>query len=151
MKISTIALASAALLIAALSHGQSGPAKQPALPGNTPLLGVWREQMGGFPAVSLVVTDEGVGLSGAVQFYFQARKTVNDPWISTPGLPEPMFRMHTDGNTLSFQISHRRAHPPRTLSDPPVSFYLTVTGPNQAELVNENEKVPALVMVRSDY
>jgi hypothetical protein len=68
--------------------------------------------MEGLPAVVLVVTDEGGSLSGAVVFYFQTRKTVNDPWASTPGLPEPLFRLYFDGKTLSFQVSHRRAHPP---------------------------------------
>jgi hypothetical protein len=107
--------------------------------------------MNGLPGVTLVVTDEGGSLSGAVLFYFQVRKTVNDPYTSTPGLPEPMFHLSFDGTTLSFQVSHRRSHPPGSLSDPLVSFHLTLTGPNQAELVNESEKGPALAMVRSDY
>ncbi|MGD0157526.1 MAG: hypothetical protein ABSB50_15625 [Terracidiphilus sp.] len=115
------------------------------------ITGVWRGEMNGLPGVTLVVTDEGGSLSGAVLFYFQVRKTVNDPYTSTPGLPEPMFQMHFDGTTLTFQVSHRRAHPPRTLSDPPVSFSLTLTAPNQAALVNESEKGPGLVLTRSEY
>jgi hypothetical protein len=115
------------------------------------MIGMWRGEMNGLPGVTLVVTDEGGSLSGAVLFYFQVRKTVNDPYTSTPGLPEPMFQMHFDGTTLTFQVSHRRAHPPGTLSDPPVSFSLTLTGPNQAALVNEREKGPGLVLTRSEY
>ena len=122
------------------------------------ITGVWRGEMNGLPAVTLVVTDEGGSLSGAVLFYFQVRKTVNDPYTATAGLPEPMFNPRFDGKTLTFQVSHRRAHPPRTLSDPPVSFHLTLTGSNQAELVNDSEKAPAstargpaFVLTRSDY
>ncbi len=142
----------AALLLIALSaNSQSAPHQQPQSPAPATVTGVWRGKMNGLPGVTLVVTDEGGSLSGAVLFYFQVRKTVNDPFTSTPGLPEPMMRMHFDGPTLTFQISHRRAHPPRTLSDPPVEFRLTLTGPNQAALVNENEKGPGLVLTRSDY
>ena len=140
---------SALVLSAALVFGQSGRA-QKAQPDLSRLNGVWRGQADGFPAVTLVVTDEGGSLSGAVLFYFHMRKTVNDPYTSTPGLPEPMFRVNFDGEELTFQVSHRRAHPPRTLSDPPVAFTLKLTGPNQAELVNKSESGPALVMVRSD-
>ena len=118
---------------------------------NKPILGVWRAQIGGLPGVALVVTDEGGGLAGAALFYFQVRKKVNDPWTSTAGLPEPMFHPHFDGTKLTFQISHRRAHPPGSQSDPPVSFHLTLTGPNQAALVNENENGPGLVLMRSEY
>jgi len=115
------------------------------------IAGVWRGEMGGLPAVALVISDEREGLSGAVLFYFQERKTANDSWISAPGLPEPMLRMHFEGVTLTFQISHRRAHPPRTQSDPPVNLRLTLTGPNQASLANESERGPALVVTRSEY
>jgi hypothetical protein len=127
------------------------PRRADTADGAANIVGVWRGQMDGLPAVTLVVTDEGGNLSGAVLFFFHQRKTVNDPYTSTPGLPEPMFGLHFDGKKLGFEVSHRRAHPPRTLSDPPVVFHLTLTGPNQAELGNENEAGPAVVMTRSDY
>lgn len=129
-------------------------AQQPAgssVTDRSHIAGVWRGQMDGLPAVTLVVSDEGGNLSGAVLFYFHMRKTVNDPYTSTPGLPEPMFRLNFDGTALTFQVSHRRAHPPRTLSDPPVPFRLTLTGQNQGELANEKETRPGLALVRSDY
>jgi hypothetical protein len=142
----------AALLLFAISaNTQSAPRQQPQSPAPATVTGVWRGEMNGLPGVTLVVTDEGGSLSGAVLFYFQVRKTVNDPYTSTPGLPEPMMSMHFDGTTLTFQISHRRAHPPGSLSDPPVSFHLTLTGPNQAGFANDSEKGPGLPMVRSDY
>jgi hypothetical protein len=84
-------------------------------------------------------------------FYFHMRKTVNDPWTSTRGLPEPMFTPRIEGNALSFDLSHRRAHPPGSLNDLPLHFRLRLTGPNQAELVNKSERGPGLAMVRSDY
>jgi len=140
----------AMLLCAVLSLGQSGRA-QAAQPDLSRLTGVWRGQMDGLPAVTLVVTDEGGSLSGAVLFYLHMRKMVNYPVTSTPGLPEPMFGMNFDGTALTFQVSHRRAHPPGTLSDPPVTFTLTLTGANQAEFVNRSDRSPALIMVRSDY
>lgn len=146
-----VTVAAALLLVALTANAQSAQPQPPQTPAPATITGVWRGQMDGFPAVTLVVTDESGNLTGAVLFYFHMRKTVNDPYTSTPGLPEPMFGMNFDGKTLTFQVSHRRAHPPRTLSDPPVSLTLTLTGPNQAELVNKSERSPALAMVRSDY
>jgi hypothetical protein len=146
-----VPIAAALLLVALSANTQSAPQQQPQSPAPATVTGVWRGQMNGLPGVTLVVTDEGGSLSGAVLFYFQERKTVNDPWTATPGLPEPMLHVHFDGRALTFQISHRRAHPPGSLSDPPVSIRLTLTGPNQAELVNESERGPALALVRSDY
>ncbi len=153
MRLCSAPIAAVLLLIAIPVNSQSAQPQHPQSPtphASATVTGVWRGQMNGLPAVTLVISDEGDGLSGAVLFYFQERETVNDPWISTPGLPEPMLRMHFDGMTLTFQVSHRRAHPPRTLNDPPVRYHLTVTGPNQASLVNEHEG-PGLVMTRTDY
>lgn len=140
------------ILVTALCLSALGSAQvSTSGPSSAAITGVWRGQMDGLPAVTLVVTDEGGSPAGAVLFYLHKRTTVNDPYIATPGLPEPMLGMSIDGKTLTFQVSHRRAHPPRTLSDPPVTFTLTLTGPNQAELVNKSEGSGSLVMVRSDY
>lgn len=146
------------LVIAILLSLDMRRAEEPAaqqtginVPASVSLTGVWRGQMAGLPAVTLVLTDEGGKLSGAILFYLQVRKTANDPYTATPGLPEPIFGIRFDGKTLTFQVSHRRAHPPQSLSDPPATFSLTLTGSNQAKLVNENERSPALDMVRSDF
>jgi hypothetical protein len=133
-----------------LAAGQSGNVQTRAA-DTAQLTGVWRAQMDGLPAVSLIVTDEGGSLSGAVLFYLHMRKSVNDAYTSTPGLPEPLFALHFDGKTLDFEVSHRRAHPPDSLNEPPMHFHLRLTGPNQAELVNESEHGPAVTMVRSVY
>ena len=114
-------------LAVTLGFGQSSNV-QTSQPDLSRLTGVWRGQMDGMPAVTLVVTDEGGELQGAILFYL-------------------------------IEVSHRGAHPPGSLSDPPVSFRLTLTGPNQAEFANESEKGPAnesgkgpaFVLVRSDY
>ena len=113
--------------------------------------GVWRAELDGLPYIALLITNEPGSLSGAVLFYFHRRDAVGQPWTSTPGLPEPLFNPKFDGQTLTFQVSHRRAHPPRTLNDPPVSFRFKLIGANRGELINENEASPVTVLVRSEY
>jgi hypothetical protein len=118
-----------------------------------PIEGVWRAQADGLPYVAMIVTNESGSLCGAVQFYFHRRDAVGQPWTSTPGLPEPLFNPKFDGKTLTFQVSHRRAHPPRTLNDPPVNFHMKLIGPDKAELVNESEGGSGSqgVLTRSEY
>jgi hypothetical protein len=103
-------------------------------------VGVWRGQMEILPAVTLNITDDGGGLSGAVLFYLIKRSsTMSEPTTSTPGIPEPLYNLRLDGESLVFEVSHRRAHPPKTLSDPPVHFRLKLIDQDKAELVNESE------------
>jgi hypothetical protein len=75
---------------------------------NSNVVGVWRCEMNGLPALTLLVTDESGSLTGAILFYFQQRKTEKDPWNSTPGLPEPIFHPQLSGKSLLFEVSHRR-------------------------------------------
>jgi hypothetical protein len=118
----------------------------------SPFVGVWRGQVDHLPGVDLVITDEGGILHGGILFYFHTRTDVNASYTSTPGLPEPMFDLKEDGHTLKFEVSHRRAHPPRTLHDPPMTFQLNLTGTDRAELMNETEgDGPAVVLIRSNY
>jgi hypothetical protein len=138
LKHGTALLAIGMMLAANAAPNQSSPSR-PAQPDLKSLAGVWRGQMDGLPAVTMVISDEGGSLSGAISFYLHLRTTENAPWTSKPGLPEPIFNSRFDGKTLQFQLSHRRAHPPRTLFDPAVSCHLTLTGPEKAELVNESE------------
>ena len=143
----------AVMAIAALGTVPEQLHAQTDLPRHA-FVGVWRGEMDNLPAIVLNITDESGNLTGAALFYLHERKTVSDPYTSSPGIPEPLFNLKSNGQVLRFDISHRRAHPPRTLHDPPVRFRLTVTGPNRAELVmerGENEPPgPPLVMVRSD-
>jgi hypothetical protein len=152
MKVRVAALLLASSLVNAAVQAQEAPAGSPS----SQILGVWRAEADGLPAVTLTVTDEGGSLSGAILFYFHQRKSVNDPYTSTPGLPEPIFHPAFDGQTLTFQVSHRRAHPPRTLSDPPVTLTLRITGRDstghiQGELTNVTEHSPSYPITKSDH
>lgn len=115
-----------------------------------PFVGVWQGQLDHLPAVTLNITDEGGGLSGAVVFYLIKRSSVmSEPTTSTPGPPEPLFKLRPEGNAVVFEVSHRRAHPPSTLSDPPVHFRLKLIDPDKAELLNESENPgSSVVMIR---
>lgn len=151
MKGRTITTLLALLLGATVNFAQN---VKPAPPTIT---GVWRGQMDNLPEVVLTITDEGGKLSGAVLFYLHVRATVNDPWTSKPAdSAEPLLNPVFDGKTLKFAVSHRLAHPPGTLNDPPVRFHLTLLGPDKAGLVNESEAGPrdtgpGLPMIRSEY
>jgi hypothetical protein len=147
IRISLIALL--ALFASLPLNAQQSPS--PSSPTPSPFAGVWRGQFDNLPGIDLVITDEGGGLQGAILFYLHIRKDLNSPYTATSGLPEPIFNVRLDGQTLNFQVSHRRAHPPRTLHDPPLSFHLKLTGPDQAAIVNQNDGAPVLVMKRSDY
>jgi len=115
--------------------------------------GVWRCDMHGLPAMTLTVTDEGGSLTGAVLFYLHRREP-GKAETATPGVPEPLFNPKFDGNTLTFQVSHRRAHPPGSLNDEPVKFVLKLDGADNAEFVNESEhdpNAPRYFLVKSAY
>ena len=119
----------------------------------TPVEGVWRCDMNGLPAVTLTVTNEGGKLTGAVLFYLHRREP-GKAETATAGVPEPLFHPKFDGNTLTFQVSHRRAHPPGSLQDEPVNFALKLDGAGKAEFVNENEhdpNAPRYFLVKSAY
>jgi hypothetical protein len=115
--------------------------------------GVWRCEMHGLPAVTLTVTDEGGSLTGAVLFYLH-RSEPGKAETATAGVPEPLFHPQFDGNMLTFQVSHRRAHPPGSLQDEPVRFALKLDGADKAEFVDENEhdpNAPRYFLVKSAY
>ena len=114
-------------------------------------VGVWRGQFDNLPGVDLVITNEGGGLRGAILFYLHKRADANRPYTSSAGLPEPIFNIHPDDQTLHFKVSHRRAHPPATLHDAPKDFDLKLTGPDHAQLTNKSGDAPGLTMTRTDY
>ena len=129
-------------------------ADQPA----NPILGIWRCEMHGLPAVTLTVTDEGGSLTGAVLFYLH--KTMQgQAETASPGVPEPIFHPSFDGKTLTFEVSHRRAHPPETLKDAPIRFEVKLDGAGpdgkeKAELVIPSEhdpKAPRYFLEKSAY
>ena len=115
------------------------------------IVGVWRANADGLPFVTLNVTNDCESLCGAVLFYLH-RRDPGKAVTSTPGLPLPLLNPSLHGNVLTFDVSHRQAHPPATLSDPPVHFVLKLAGPDRAWLVRgEDDSPPGLEMTRSDY
>ncbi len=111
---------------------------------------VWRADADGLPFVTLNLTDESGSLAGAVLFYL-LRRDPGQPVISSPGIPEPLINPRIDDDTLTFQVSHRRAHPPGSRSDRPVSFRLRLAGSNRIFLVNASKGGPQVELRRSDY
>jgi len=145
------------VLAAVLAATGLSQASQPADSTNTPdaaITGIWRCQMEGLPAVTLTVTNEGGSLTGAVLFYLHRREP-GQPVTATPGVPEPLFLPRFDGKTFTFQVSHRRAHPPGTLNDAPVTFQLKLDGAGKAQLLmNESENdpnAPVYILEKSAY
>ena len=117
------------------------------------IVGVWRCEMHGLPAVTLTVTDEGGSLTGAVLFYLH-KMAQGQAETATPGVPEPIFHPSFDGKRLTFEVSHRRAHPPQSLDDAPMRFEVRLNGDGRAELVSAMEddpKAPRYFMEKSAY
>ncbi len=115
--------------------------------------GVWRSQLDGQPNFDVVISQEGRQIAGTILFYLHKRKDEHSPWVVTASGPgEPMLNIQQHGNTLSFDISHRRAHPPRTLHDPPIHFVFQLDAPGKAELLNSAQLTGHnFTLVRSDY
>ena|SRR5690348_10944818 len=86
-----------AVVLVSLLGACRAVAQTPSATTNAPIDGVWRCQMNGLPAVTLLVTDEPGGLTGVILFYFQQRATEKDPYSAVPGLPEPLFHPRFDG------------------------------------------------------
>ena len=136
-------------VVASLSAAMPGQANSKQ--STNPILGVWRAQMNGLPMVTLTITDEGGSLAGAALFYL-LRRDEKGAVSSSPGIPEPLLDPVFDGKALTFQMSHRRAHPPGSLADPPANFRLTLTGENKGEFINTSEEgSPSIQLVRSEY
>ncbi len=114
---------------------------------NVAVVGIWRGELDNLPAVTLNITDEAGPLQGAMLFYL-IRRDEGKPPTSSPGIPEPLFNPQFHGKSLTFQLSHRHAHADTT-SDPPVTFRLELTGPDEAKLIRVPQDGPSyLPMVR---
>lgn len=103
------------------------------------IAGTWQGKLHDLPAITLSVTDEGGNLSGTILFYLL--RYDGQAWtVDKEGsVPLPLIDPKLDGKLFSFKVSHREAHPPETLNDPPVVFEMRLTGTNQAELKNMSE------------
>ena len=82
-------------------------------------------------------------MAGAILFYLIKGK----PPKSSPGIPEPLLNPTFDGKVLTFQVSHRRAHP-GTQSDPPVKFRLKLTGADRSVLIHADEAESGIELIR---
>lgn len=135
----TLLLATTMLVIAALAAPQT--------PNNDAITGIWRGEIDNVPAAVLNITDEAGPLQGAMLFYL-VRRHPGKPSTSSPGLPEALFNPQFDGKKLTFQLSHRHAHA-NSASDPPVKFYMELTGSDEAKLVRVPQDGPEFMrMVR---
>lgn len=105
---------------------------------NAAVTGVWRAQMDGLPALTMTITDESGTLAGAVLFYL-IRHNDGQPARSSPGVPEPMLNVQREGEGIRFQVSHRRAHPPESSNDAPVTFHLKPTALNEGLLTRDGD------------
>src|SRR5262249_21423651 len=114
---------------------------------NSAVNGVWRAQMDGVPALVMTISDEGGDLTGAILFYLIRRDQGQSP-NSAPGIPDPLFNLRLDGKALDFRVSHRRSHGARTAHDPPVSFRMKITGPNEGLLMREGNESEAIRVSR---
>jgi hypothetical protein len=112
-----------------------------AIAADPVIAGTWRGKMHDLPAVVLSVKDEGGRLSGTVVFHFFQWDDVHDVWkVDTKhSFPLPLIDPKFEGKTFTFEVSHREAHPPQTLNDPPASFQMWLTGENEARLKNLTE------------
>jgi hypothetical protein len=114
------------------------------------ITGIWRGELFGVPAATPNITDEAGPLQGAMLFYL-VRRDEGKPVTSSAGVPEPLFNPKFDGKSLTFQLSHRHAHADTT-SDPPVTFRLDLTGPEEAKLVRVPQDGPPFIkMVREKH
>jgi hypothetical protein len=143
------------MLVVATSFGQqpqqSASTASVSIRDEAAVTGVWRGQFEGLPWATITLTDEGGGLSGAILFYLHRREPGGQVTSSTPSVPEPLLNPHFDGQTLIFGVSHRHAHPPGSLTDPPVHFQMDVTSKDHATLVNQDDRSRSAALVRSDY
>ena len=141
MKIRILIAIGAALLFASVGKAQTADYQN--------VVGVWRAQAGNLPVFTMVVSDEGGGLSGAILFYLLRRESPNQPETATPGNPQPMLHPTFDGTTLSFQVSHRRAHPPQTQNDPPITLTFKAADLGKPQTLKWNERT--LTLTRTEY
>lgn len=115
---------------------------------NVAIVGVWRVELDNLPAVTLNVTDEAGSLQGAVLFY-PIRHNEGKPATSSPGDPEPILNPQFDGKSLTFHLSRHSSADAYTVGNPPLTFRLSLTGPDEGNLVRIPEGRPSyLRMVR---
>ncbi len=112
-------------------------------------LGIWKGSIGPLPAVTLTLERDDGKLTGAILFYL-IRRDEDGKQTASAGVPEPLIQPKFDGKVLTFKVSHKNAHPPRTLNDPPVEFKLELNGSKTALLTIFGQEAPPLKMTKNN-
>ena len=115
--------------------------------GLSDFVGIWKGTLGSLPAVTLTLEQEDGKPTGAILFYL-IRRSEDGKQTASAGVPEPLIDPKLDGKVLTFKVSHKNAHPPRTLNDPPVEFKLEWEGPGTTVLIGR--EAPPLKMTRNN-
>jgi len=104
------------------------------------IAGTWQGKLGDQPAITLAVKDSGGKLSGTIVFYLLRNNGLGlKSGPKSAGPPTEIMNAKFDGRTLTFEVSHRLAHPPRTLNDTvPVKFRIDLTGKDEGQLQRLN-------------
>lgn len=116
-------------------------------PSPVPPVGTWHATMNNLPAVTIVIADDDGRLSGNIIFYFQQQDS--EGWKVTRENKEPLINLAFSGQTLSFGVSHERAHPGESgPADPPVKFEMVLTGSDEAKLISTNYGVSTETLLK---
>ena len=97
----------------------------------SPIVGLWKGEMNGLPAVELVIQGAESQLTGQVTFFFQ--RMDSGTWKVERQGTQPLDKISFDGKRLLFQVSHEKAHPDSS-GDPPVAFAFTLSSSQEGVL-----------------
>jgi biopolymer transport protein ExbD len=107
---------------------------------DSPIAGTWLGRIHDLPAIRLTLQETNGKLSGSIVFYM-IRNDGSGYYedSQSAGSPTELSNAKFDGETLTFEMSHRDAHPPRTLNDTePVRFEMKLVGNNEGQLKRLN-------------
>jgi hypothetical protein len=119
---------------------------------DSPIAGTWQGRIHDLPAVRLTLRETSGRMSGTIVFYMirnDGSRYYEDS--KSAGSPTELTNVRFDGKTLTFETSHRNAHPPRTLNDTePVRFAMKLVGKDEGQLnrLNYGADGSALIMRR---
>ena len=100
----------------------------------SPIVGLWKGEMNGLPAVELVIQEAESRLTGRVTFFFQ--RMDSGTWKVERQSSQPLEKISYDGQRLLFQVSHEQAHPD-SAGDPPVAFTFTLSSSQEGVLASD--------------
>ena len=106
----------------------------------SPIAGTWQGRIHDLPAIRLTLRETSGRLSGNIVFYM-IRNDGSGYYedSKSAGPPTELTNLRFDGRTLTFEVSHRQAHPPSTLNDTePVRFQMDLTGKDEGRLKRLN-------------